>query len=171
MPDTTTTNYALTKPQDGASNDTWGPKLHANLDTIDTTMKAISDVADAALPKAGGALTGRVDAKTGTLAKSAITTGSGAKDLNMANAQYFTFTPTGNTTFTFSNVPAPADSAFGFILRLTNGGAFTMTWPASVKWANGLAPALTVAGTDVIVMLTDDAGVTFRAAIAIKDAH
>jgi hypothetical protein len=170
MPDTTTTNYALTKPQDGASNDTWGPKINTDLDTIDTTMKAISDVANAALPKAGGTMTGQLNIKNGTLALSAIATGSGAKDLNMATAQVFTFTPTGNTTFTFSGVPATATTAFGFVLKLTNGGAFTMTWPVTVTWANGLAPSLTAAGTDILVFFTTDNGASWSATVAIADA-
>lgn len=52
MADTLTTNYSLTKPEIGGSNDSWGTKINANLDVLDTTIKAVSNVANAALPAA-----------------------------------------------------------------------------------------------------------------------
>lgn len=43
MPDTTTTNYEWTKPELGGSDDTWGVKINAVLDSIDAKVKEIED--------------------------------------------------------------------------------------------------------------------------------
>ena len=46
-------------------------------------------------------------------------------------------------------------------LVITNGGAYTLTWPASVKWVADTAPTLTASGIDIITLLTIDNGTTW----------
>jgi hypothetical protein len=85
MADTTTTNYGLVKPEVGASNDSWGNKTNGNWDVLDAATKAVSNIANAAMPKAGGAFSGGITGTT--LGLSGALTGAAAAFSGALTAQ------------------------------------------------------------------------------------
>ena len=93
-------------------------------------------------------------------------TAMSANDMDLAEGEYFTKTISGNTTFTFSNIPSGYS---GWVFEITNGGSGTVTWPSSVKWGGGQAAVLTNPGVDILVFTSDDGGTTVRAGIFSTD--
>ena len=91
-----------------------------------------------------------------------------ALDVNISLGNYFTKTITAISTLTVSNVPVTGTVAC-FILDLTNGGAFAVTWWANMKWAAGTAPTLTTSGRDILGFFTHDAGTTWNGLVLAKD--
>lgn len=90
------------------------------------------------------------------------------RTLDLNDANFFSATLDQACTFTFADPPDSGD--FGtFVLELTNGGAFTITWPASVDWPGGTAPTLTASGKDQLVFTTRDGGTTWFGFVAGLD--
>jgi hypothetical protein len=99
---------------------------------------------------------------------SAIGNVGATRTLDLNDANFFSATLDQACTFTFSN-PAASGDFCGFSLALTNGGAFTITYPASVDFVGGVAPTLTAAGLDLLVFLTYDGGTTYLGLVAGLD--
>jgi len=102
---------------------------------------------------------------TGTRQNSTISTGTLVLDLSLAN--FFTTTLNANiTTFAFNNIPAsPNLVSIVFQVAFTSNSVFTITWPATFKWAGGVAPTLTClnAKFDTFSFLSYDGGTTWFA--------
>lgn len=77
--------------------------------------------------------------------------------IDCSSASSFTLTASSDVTLSFSN----ANQDTVITLVLTNGGAYTITYPSSVKWAGGEVPELTAEGTDIINFYTYDGGTTW----------
>jgi len=98
--------------------------------------------------------------------KNALGSVSGSVSVDLEDGNAVTATTTGNVIWSFTNPP----SCGGFVLELTNGGAYTTTWPASVEWPQGTQPTLTTTGVDVLVFFTFDGGATWRGTLSMRDS-
>src|SRR5439155_10259008 len=139
MANTPTAVYGFNKPAQGDTP--WATTANGDFDSIDT------EIARPRLPFNSPTV-------------GATTT----CDLSLART--FVFTVSQATTLAFTNVP----SSTWYIriwLRITNGGAFALTFPASVKWLStgtvAVAPQWLTAGVDTVELETWDGGTTWYA--------
>ena len=93
----------------------------------------------------------------------AIGTVSTATAINFTLGNVVTAVIASGGSFTITN--APTSGVYGkFKLILTNGGAASSIFPATVKWAGGTTPTFTTSGIDIITLETIDAGSNWYAA-------
>ena len=98
---------------------------------------------------------------------SATVDASGSATLDTAAFSHFVRALTADTVFSTTS----PGTAFAAVDVALSSGGHSATWPASVRWAGGSAPALSAEGTDVITLITYDKGATWYGSVLVADAR
>ena len=94
-----------------------------------------------------------------SLASPMISLGSLSIDFNQGTVFNVTMTSS-ITSVSFTNVPSAGRVASAILIFTSTGSAYSINWPASVRWANSLSPVLTATNgkIDLISIFTPNNG-------------
>lgn len=93
---------------------------------------------------------------------------SGAVSLDLASAQTFSLNISGNTSINFLNPPSGGYDTT-FYIKMQNGGAHTVNFPAGYETPGGLPLALTAAGKDLLAVWYDNDSGLYVVSVVFKD--
>ena len=167
------TGIDAAKLADGTVSNTELQYINSLTSNAQTQISATVTVANAALPKAGGTMSGETIFADQLVTRPEIkdysetynaSSGTGTVDLDLETGNVFQHTASGgNVTFTFSNPPATGKAGSFTLKWIQDSSDRTITWPGSVDWAGGSAPDVTAgsAKVDFYTFTTIDGGTTW----------
>lgn len=133
-----------------------------------TRLDATEDVADDALPKAGGTMSGLVEVFTAQCLRENLS-GEGAQVLNYDAANVFVITAAANIQITISGTTPSTGQTLALLLRMQLGAIYTVSWAGvAIEWAYGEEPTWSEDGYDWISLLSLD-GTNWSGALAQAD--